>query len=152
MPDTVLRALLHADHWRMAHGYAGTAPFILRFREPLPGPVDVPGYDRVLRVLWAFAEEDLDAMPDDDTCRALASFEDDLCGALEQDLTAALMAVLTFDGARQWVFYTRDLAACGQRINALPQKEDPYPLELDSFIDREWRYVRDLLSRHVPAV
>ena len=151
MPTHALAALVQSDVWGMSHGRVASDPFVLRYRTPLPDPSVVQGYNRVLRLLWAYAGEDAGVMPDAATSHAMIAFENDLCSALEGDLTAVLLAVLTFDGARQWVLYTRDIAACSQRINALPQQEDPYPLELDTFNDPSWDYVRDLLSQHTGA-
>ena len=53
-------------------------------------------------------------------------FEDRLCDAWEHDAIAVLTAVLTFDGARQWVFYTADTEQCGSRLNAMPQEQERY--------------------------
>jgi hypothetical protein len=77
-------------------------------------------------------------------------FENRLVPALEGDALAALVAVLTFDGARQWVFYTSDVKACGGRLEAMPQERDPYPIELDAFADPEWGYLRDQILAGVP--
>jgi hypothetical protein len=47
-------------------------------------------------------------------------FEGHLCGAFEQDALAVLTAVLTFDVARQWVFYTDDVQECANRLSEIP--------------------------------
>jgi hypothetical protein len=82
-------------------------------------------------------------MPAADVSQRMPVFEDRLCGAWECDGLAVLTAVLTFDGARQWVFYTADAPACGQRLNGMPQESEPYPIELDVFDDPEWAYLRN---------
>jgi hypothetical protein len=84
-------------------------------------------------------------MPDNFESEAMGEFEDRLCAALEADAHAYLAAVLTFDGARQWVFYTDDVAECGRRLEAMPQNEQPYPIELDAFDDPDWSYLRKQL-------
>jgi hypothetical protein len=137
------KEVLAADRWAMAEGDAAAGPSIIRYREPVLGPEQTEGYPRCLRIVWGYAAEGSGAMPSADTTAALQAFEDRVVDALEQDALAVLTAVLTFDGARQWVFYTADVPACGQRIEALPQERDPYPIELDAFDDPGWHYLRD---------
>jgi hypothetical protein len=60
----------------------------------------------------------------------LVEFEDRFFAAVELDATAILAAVLTFDGARQWVYYTGDVQGRGERLNNMPQSDEPNPLEL----------------------
>ena len=79
----------------------------------------------------------------------MAKFEDLMCDALETDFLAALTAILTFDGARQWVWYTDDVAACAMRINKMPQEKDRYPIELDTFEDPKWDYLRERVLKSV---
>ncbi len=70
-------------------------------------------------------------------------FEDRLCSTWEeQDTLAVLTAVLTFDGARQWVFYTDDIDECSYQLHYMPQEKDPYPLELSCRPDPEWSFLR----------
>ena len=80
-------------------------------------------------------------MPDAIETAAMQTFEDRLCVALERDEHAILAAVLTFDGARQWMIYTPDVGECGYRLEAMPQENDPYPVEIDAFDDPKWDYV-----------
>jgi len=99
--------------------------------------------------VWAYADEGSGALPDTTTGETLETFENRLVAALEKDAVAVLTAVLTFDGARQWVFYTPDASACGARINAMPQEQDPYPIELDVFTDTDWQYLREQILASV---
>ena len=78
-------------------------------------------------------------------------FEERFCQAVEQDACAVLSAVLTFDGARQWVFYTDDVKGCAERLGAMPQETEPYPLELTAQDDPEWSYLRDEILKRVLA-
>jgi len=136
-------ATLQADTWTMAERTTDLGLGIVRFRTPVLRAGQVEGYGRVLRVLWPYAEEDSGAMPTSADSEAMGEFEDRLCAAVESDAHAYLAAVLTFDGARQWVFYTDDVTECGRRLEAMPQNEEPYPIELDAFDDPEWQYLRE---------
>ena len=133
--------------WAVATGGDPQSPMLLRFRQPLPAPDEVAHLGEVLRVLWIYADEGTGALPTDEDADQMGRFENALCDALESDQTAVLTAVLTLDGARQWIFYTGDVQSCGDRINQMPQGEARYPLELDTFSDATWSYLRqDILG------
>jgi hypothetical protein len=80
----------------------------------------------------------------------MGQFEDRLCEVLEADAQAFLAAVFTFDGARQWVFYTADIEECRRRLEAMPQNAEPYPIEIDAFDDPTWQYLRTQILKRVP--
>ena len=144
-------SVLRADTWSIAELKSDSGPGLVRFRTPVLEPGQLDGYDRVLRILWPYAEEESGAMPDVADSQAMDTFEGRLCAALEIDAHAYLAAVLTFDGARQWVFYTSDIAECGRRLEAMPQEADPYPIELDAFDDPNWLYLREQILGSVLA-
>jgi hypothetical protein len=143
-------AVLAADKWALAKASAETAPLVLRYRTPILGPDGVDGYHRVLRILWPYAAEDSGAMPATAVSEDMGQFEDRLCDVLEIDAHAFLAAVLTFDGARQWVFYTADVGECGRRLEGMPQNDEPYPIEIDAFDDPTWQYLRTQILKRVP--
>ncbi len=147
MPVTSVQDLIAHEQWTGIQGTVETGPYILRFRTPLLEPSQVAGYPRCLRVVWSYDAEGSRAMPDAHTSDQMRIFENRLCAAWEHDALAVLTAVLTFDGARQWVFYTADAGACGARLNAMPQESDPYPIELDVFDDSSWDYLRNQIVR-----
>src|SRR5437879_4321345 len=111
MTASTPRELITADRWALAEsaGRAGVA--LIRFRTPVLHLDQVGGYPRCLRIVWAYADEGSGAHPDAATTDQLQVFENRVVNALENDALAVLTAVLTFDGARQWVFYTADIPA-----------------------------------------
>jgi hypothetical protein len=108
------------------------------------------GYEHVLKIVWPYADENTGALPTRADSEQMADFENRFCCAVEHDALAVLTAVLTLDGARQWVFYTRDVQECSDRLNSMPQQVEPYPLELTAERDPEWRYLRDQILKRVP--
>jgi hypothetical protein len=140
--DAVSKILAH-DTWATSDGVLEVGPFVLRFRTPVVRASETGNHVHRLIVCWPYADEGDGAMPDGSDVEAMSVFEDSLCDAWEQDALALLAAVLTFDGARQWVFYTRDVSACGERLNLMPQEEEPYPIELTAADDPDWSYLRD---------
>jgi hypothetical protein len=143
--------VLRSDRWTAVEGKHEIGPFLLRFRTPVLAPPDIQGYGRVLKIVWPYADENTGAMPSDAHSDQMAEFENRFCEAVEHDATAILTAVLTFDGARQWVFYTDDVQECGKRLNNMPQNEEPYPLELTTEPDPRWEYLRERILKRVPT-
>lgn len=135
--------ILRHDAWAGSEGELESGPFILRFRTPVASPGATHPYEHLLHVIWAYADEDSGTLPTDADSEAMQEFEDRLCEAWEHDALAILTAVLTFDGARQWVFYTQEVAECEERLNAMAQGDEPYPIELTTEPDPDWSYLRD---------
>jgi len=142
MKNPEIEHLLREDRWKVAQGKVAESPFILRFRDPITSITNTAGYSQLLTILLPYVDEGSGALPSPEALAALDLFEDRLCGALEHDGHAMITAVLTFDGARQWVVYTEDIEACGQRITEMPQNADPYPIEMHARDDPEWNYLR----------
>ncbi len=141
--------VLREDKWSVAEGKSESGPYVIRFRTSVLGSDNVEGYGRALRIVWPYAEEDSGAMPTPGGSDAMTEFEDRLCQALESGAHALLLSVLTFDGTRQWVFYTGDVAECRKRLEAMPQNDEPYPIEVDAFDDPEWQYLRTQILGNV---
>ena len=139
----LITELILQDVWSVAEGKREAGHFVIRFRSPLPSPTQANEYEWRLVACWPYADEGSGTMPSEQIVKEMLEFEDRLCDALERDALAVLTAVLTFDGARQWVFYTHDVDTCGERINLMPQNVEPYPIELSANQDPEWRYLHD---------
>lgn len=139
--NKVRETQLH-DQWSMGEIWNDKITGLCRWRTPVLAPPDVNGYDRVLKVVWIYADENTGAMPSYEQSEQMSVFENRLCAAWEHDGHAYLAAVLTFDGARQWVFYTFDVPECGRRLHGMPQEAERYPIELITELDPEWSWLR----------
>lgn len=142
--------LLRRDQWDIAEVRTDGGVALIRYRTPVLSRRQVEGYDRVLKIVWAFSPDGTGALPTDEESARMKVFEDRFCEAVEHDGHAVLTAVLTFDGARQWVFYTGDVRECGARLEAMPQEAEPYPLELTTEQDPGWRYLHEEILKQVP--
>jgi hypothetical protein len=90
-------------------------------------------------------------MPDSETSKEMTRLEHHLCEAVQHDAHAVLTAILTFDGARQWVFYTFDVKEFGQRLSVIPDYYgEPYPIALTTKEDPTWSYLREQILLRVP--
>lgn len=146
---TVIEKFIQYNIWSISEGFSSEMPFIIRFRTPVLEPKEVGEYTSLLTVVWPYAEEDSGEMPTETESKEMEIFEDRLLKAWESDATAVLTAVFTFDGARQWVFYTRDRNRCTLLLHQMPQEEEPYPIELETEEDPEWEYLRNELMLNV---
>lgn len=141
--------MIKGDRCRVVEITTATGPALIRFRVPVLGGAKVPGYPWRLVILWPYAEAGSGALPSPEVRQEMDTFEDRLCAAFEHDAHAVQVAVLTFDGARQWVFYTNDVEECGARLSTMPHEEEPYPIELEAAEDPKWLYLREEILAQV---
>ncbi len=142
--------LLDQNDWLLVSRTTDAGPGFLRFRRPILKAGEGGSHPILIQVLWAYADEGAAALPDDDVAQEMAVFENRLCAAWEEtDSLAVLAAVLTLDGARQWIFYTHDVEICGARLNEMPQEQDPYPIEITAANDPDWTFLRENVLRDV---
>ena len=140
---TTIERYIRHDAWAAVEGARGEMLFFLRFRTPVLESREVGEYSHRLSVIWEYAIENTADLPDDGESRRMEVFENRLVDAWEREATAVLTAVLTFDGARQWVFYTRDLDECAKLLGEMPQNDEPYPIELTAEEDADLTYLRN---------
>lgn len=141
--ENAIPRLLQADRWAEDAGVTHEGRWSLRWREPLLSRHDVARYGHCLQLVWTFAAEGSSDVLTPEKQAELLVFEVALRTSLEHDALAVLTAILTFDGTRQWIFYTRDLAACEARLDALPHEGAPRPVEREGFEDPTWEFLRE---------
>ena len=66
--------------------------------------------------------------------------------AVENDNHSILSMVLTGKGQREYVFHASNANGFLQRLTAMPQEKDRYPIEIKSFEDVDWDYVDSVLG------
>ena len=135
--------LLNRDEWTLVKGDTDERYYLFRFRTPLPEPEMTGDFLHLLRCIWEYAPESSGEMPSPEVTEDLQLFENRLCEAWELGSVAVLAAVLTFDGVRQWIFYTCNAKECVRLLNEMPQNKESYPIQLDTREDPNWSYVRE---------
>lgn len=140
--------LLKNDQWALINVANPNCPAVIRHRNPVLNPAHVDGYEYLITVLWGYAAEGTGAMPDGETSQELERFETHLSAAVQRDAQAILTAVVTLDGARQWVYYTRNVEEFGRRLSSIPDYYgQPYPIEVTTEEDSTWSYLREEVLR-----
>jgi hypothetical protein len=148
MKPKVVRVLEH-DRWALAEGTRPVGPFVLRYRTPVITAPDVGSHVQLVQLVWEFDDPRSGAMPEPGVSDTMQEFEDRLCASWERDGLAFLAAVLTIDGARQWILYARDVAECLRRLATIRHEGEPYPVEITSRIDRGWSFLHDAVLSEV---
>jgi hypothetical protein len=83
-------------------------------------------------------------LPDEATQAEMLQFENDLRDSVQKDALAILMAVVTFESVRQWVFYTRDESTFMERLSLMPHHgRERFPIDIATSDDAEWSYLRN---------
>jgi hypothetical protein len=138
-----VKRLLSEDRWAEDAGVTHDGPWRVRWREPLLSRHEAGVYVHCLQIVWTFAAEGVIEALSPEKEAELFVFEVALRASLESDALAVLTAILTFDGTRQWILYTHDVATCFARLDALPREGAPRPIERDAFEDRTWEFLRE---------
>ena len=141
--------MLEHDHWAVAEGTRPVGPFILRYRTPVITATDTGAHIHLVQLVWEFDDPQSGAMPEPGVSETMQHFEDRLCASWERDGLAFLSAVLTIDGARQWILYARDVAECLRRLAPFRLDGEPYPVEITSRIDRAWSFLHEAVLSEV---
>ena len=110
--------------------------FTYQYRRAARPELDRAGYPALL---WVMKEYDQvkgpplgeQLGPFDDFARALKT-------SVEKDAAAILVLVITGMGQAQYLVYAKDEAATRARIDALPGRDSPLPLDYDNEPDPDW--------------
>jgi hypothetical protein len=129
--------IVRADRWSLAEGTHDGKRVVLRFRDGFRNRPDLSSYPRLVRVVWTY-QSDATGMPDSQAGDQMGVFEDRLIEAVEPSQTAALVAVITTDGRREWMYYTSDAEEFDRRLTEMPQEKHGYPIEVSTEHDPEW--------------
>lgn len=125
--------------WSIAEGKYQGRPVIIRFRN-FSQAFPRARYPRRLNVFWKFANPMENDLPSPEDSARAEAFENRLVEAVETDDHSILSIVLTGKGLREYVFHTSNANEFLQRLTAMPQEKDRYPIEINSFEDEDWKY------------
>ena len=78
-------------------------------------------------------------------------FEDALASALETSQTAHLMVILTGNGERDWLWYTRGEAEAMRCVNRALKGHRAYPVQFSVQKDRGWKAYAQFEAGNAPT-
>lgn len=131
--------IIQNNIWSAADGKHNDLPLKLRFRREVMEKPDTSEYPKLVRLYWVYEGLD-DGLPGNMDLEQMNIFENDISRMVEHDASAILVAVITNDGQREWIFYARDMQNFAERLMNLKQ-DNYYPVELTSRSDPEWNFL-----------
>ena len=134
-----LSEIIKRDQWAGAEGTHNELPLIIRFRNKVSKDCNLKPLPQLIQIFWDF-EDSRSGMPSNEESNAMRVFEDRLVEALEPDLVGILIAAITTNGYREWVYYVKSVEDFSERLHAMPQEGDPYPIDIQTKEDPNWDY------------
>lgn len=92
-------------------------------------------------------EPDEYGFPSETESQRLEIFEELLVQTVESDEHSILIAVLTCNGKREFVFQTADKAGFLKRLTNIPHESERYPIEIEAYDDPGWGYFEEVIPK-----
>lgn len=134
--------ILERDLWSLAEGEQDSKPVFIRFRGEFLSRPDIAGFPRMIRIVWPY-EPDENGLPSLEVATDLRAFEGRMVEAVQPDGIALLVAAITHNGEREWLFYASELGAFERCLNACQEGHDPYPIDVSTASDPKWSALYD---------
>ena len=85
-------------------------------------------------------------LPRDCDAGQMDELEDLLIEGLERPGQALLVASVTGNGVKEWLWYARDVEATQALLNKALTGAPPFPIDLNVMLDKPWRHYLNLKS------
>src|SRR5690349_23071254 len=108
--------------WAGAESRYDNHVLLIRVRE-IPEAFPRLNYPQRINIFWKMIEADESGLPTENEFGSLETFEDRLVNATEQDAHSLLVAALTCNGEKEFVFYTGDVSGFMQRLTNMSQEK-----------------------------
>lgn len=125
--------------WVGAEGEYDGHPCLIRFRR-IPKDFPRAKYPHHINITWRMSETHESGLPTEQEFDQTATFENRLVEAVEPDEHSILVAVLTCNGEKEFVFQTADPPGFMERLTNMPQENERYPISLERYDDPDWVY------------
>jgi uncharacterized protein DUF695 len=127
--------------WVAGRSVDNGLPIMVRVRDE--APADAKRYPYLVSILWRYDGSVNSGLPDPGTLEQMGSCETALYGVEAKDI-AVMVACITGDGRREWLWYIRDKTAFMQHLNTALASLPKCPIELEVSDDAEWNAYRML--------
>lgn len=134
------------DTWTLSKGTHDGMPLLVRFRQALDVVTGEELLPHQLKITWDFTENSDQGLPSERIEPKLEAFENHLIPELERDVQSVLSVVITNNGKRSWYIYTDDIDEFSRRLHAIPQKDDPYPIDIELTRNEGWQFYSDVVE------
>lgn len=127
------------QRWSVAEAQKNGKPLIVRYRSKRPEGVAPANYPFLLSATWSYQPATPAGLPSEQDVELMSRFEDALESALESSGSAYLMVVLTGNGDRDWLWYSRGKEDSMRQVNRALKGHKPYPVQFSVQPDPRWR-------------
>jgi hypothetical protein len=126
------------DIWSICESQENGLPLIIKLREQPPAGIDCSLYQHLVSILWKYDGTENNGMPDSDLSFEMGEIEDKF-EPIEHGSIAYMVAAITGNGRKEWLWYTKDAQAYMQIVNQLLKDIPNYPLDFEVSPDPEWK-------------
>jgi hypothetical protein len=144
-PEIPTRVPNPAD-WLLAQGERDGFPMIVRMAAAWTRLAPVPGFDHHVIVSVRYPHPRANGLPSSEDTDVLESIENQLCGLLEADHESHCVLVITNNGLRDFIFYTRAVEGVQRKLETAGRLFQGFPVELVIEPDDQWE-IYDAFSR-----
>ena len=125
--------------WSIAEGEHSGGIMIVRMNIGYRDYKRVPGYEHQVGIAVPLAKVEANGLPRPTEGAILNEIEEVICNSLEEQAESLFVAVITTDGMREFVFYTREPDRVKERMMELRERIPSHELQLSIQSDRDWR-------------
>lgn len=118
-------------------------PLLIKFIR-LPRGFPRSKYSQRINIFWKMDDPDENGLPTAEESDQLEIFENRLVAAVQPDGHSILVAALTCNGEKEFIFHTTDVPGFIQRLTNMPQEEERYPITIQKYDDPNWTYFESI--------
>ena len=126
------------DEWLVARGERDGFPMIIRMASAYRGTGPLPGYDHHIIVAANLRSPNPAGFPSTKEGDDLQRFEQSLCAAVEVDNETLCVLVITNQGIRDFIFYTRNPDGAKAKLDAALPGLMGFKFEVTIEPDNDW--------------
>jgi hypothetical protein len=126
------------DDWLLAQGQRDGFPMIVRMANAYTGLAPLPAYDHHVIVSVHLRDPQPNGFPSSEEGDDLQALELGLSQLLEIDNDSLCVLVITNNGLRDFIFYTRKLEGVKQRIEDAKTLFSGFTVEVTIEPDKDW--------------
>ncbi len=125
------------DTWTISEGLEDELPVLYRFRVGVPEGISLHEYPYLLSILWQYEIENPSGMPSKHQNEQQLGFDDAL-DQMDNIGHGMLMAAITGNGRREWIWYVNDTQEWLKKLHISLEWHPVYPLNIEQTEDIGW--------------
>lgn len=128
---------LNEDKWMIKQGQKDGLQLFVRIRNSKPNRINTNDYPHLIGISWEYKPRDESGLPDSSVLNEMGRLEE-LLDKIESNNVAYLMAIITGNGTREWLWYSRDASEMMSQVNEALASQQPFPIKFIREDDPTW--------------